>query len=110
LIVSAVVLGACGGGSAAEDAATAEVPDAPADARQDPLGLDVGAAVDAAHADARSSMDGGHLDGGAVSPRLPPPNGGLDYQLGGAYIPPAGVTILSRDRLASPTGGFYNVC
>jgi hypothetical protein len=41
---------------------------------------------------------------------LPPENGGLDYQLGGAYPPPAGVTIVSRDRNDPPASGLYNVC
>lgn len=41
---------------------------------------------------------------------LPPQTGGLDYQLGAAYPPPAGVTILSRDRLASPASGYYTLC
>jgi hypothetical protein len=37
-------------------------------------------------------------------------NGGLDYQLGGAYPPPEGVNIVSRDRTASIAPGLYNVC
>lgn len=41
---------------------------------------------------------------------LPPLNGGLDYQLGGAYPPPTGVTIVSRDRQESPATGLYNIC
>ncbi|MCP5066366.1 MAG: endo alpha-1,4 polygalactosaminidase [bacterium] len=41
---------------------------------------------------------------------MPPANGSLDYQLGGAYDPPAGVTVLSRDRKASPYAGIYNIC
>jgi hypothetical protein len=41
---------------------------------------------------------------------LPPPNGPLDYQLGGAYAPPAGVTIVSRDRSDTPAPGLYNIC
>ncbi len=41
---------------------------------------------------------------------LPPANAGLDYQLGGAYTPPAGVGIVSRDRTASPALGIYNIC
>jgi hypothetical protein len=41
---------------------------------------------------------------------LPPPDGGLDYQLGGEYPPPDGVTIVSRDRNASPEPGIYNIC
>lgn len=44
------------------------------------------------------------------TPVLPPPNVGLDYQLGGAYVPPAGVGIVSRDRHDMPAPGIYNVC
>lgn len=42
--------------------------------------------------------------------RLPPPGAGFDYQLGGAYAPPAAVTVVTRDRLASPAAGLYNIC
>ncbi|MFI2206180.1 endo alpha-1,4 polygalactosaminidase [Streptomyces sp. NPDC020192] len=45
---------------------------------------------------------------GAV--RLPPPHAGFDYQIGGAYPPPKGVRIVSRDRSASPAPGLYNIC
>ena len=41
---------------------------------------------------------------------LPPANGGLDYQLGEAYPPPAGVSIVSRDREAPIVMGLYNIC
>lgn len=41
---------------------------------------------------------------------LPPANAGLDYQLGGAYEPPAGVAIVSRDREAPIAAGLYNLC
>lgn len=41
---------------------------------------------------------------------LPPPDGGLDYQLGGAYAPPDGVQIVSRDRNEAPAPGLYNIC
>jgi hypothetical protein len=41
---------------------------------------------------------------------LPPEDGNLDYQLGGAYAPPAGVTIVSRDRAEAPAPGLYNIC
>ncbi len=41
---------------------------------------------------------------------LPPVNAGLDYQLGGAYTPPAGVTVVSRDREATPAAGRYSIC
>ncbi|GLY16530.1 hypothetical protein Kisp01_35450 [Kineosporia sp. NBRC 101677] len=42
--------------------------------------------------------------------QLPPVNGKADYQLGGAYKPPAGVTVLTRDREAKPVKGKYNIC
>lgn len=48
--------------------------------------------------------------GGAGSVALPPANGQLDYQLGGAYPPPSGVEVLSRDRNATPAPGRYNLC
>ena len=41
---------------------------------------------------------------------LPPPDAGLDYQLGGAYPPPDGVAIVSRDRTEAPAAGLYNLC
>ncbi len=41
---------------------------------------------------------------------LPPVNAKLDYQLGGAYTPPAGVTVVSRDRTASPASGLFTIC
>ena len=47
---------------------------------------------------------------GPTSLTLPPLDQGLDYQLGGAYPPPAGVKIVSRDRKESPAAGLYNIC
>ncbi|MFD4623767.1 endo alpha-1,4 polygalactosaminidase [Streptomyces sp. NPDC058475] len=41
---------------------------------------------------------------------LPPLHAGFDYQIGGAYPPPSGVRIVSRDRAASPAPGLYNIC
>ncbi|MFE1973971.1 endo alpha-1,4 polygalactosaminidase [Streptomyces hygroscopicus] len=41
---------------------------------------------------------------------LPPVHGGFDYQIGGAYTPPKGVDIVSRDRKDSPADGLYNIC
>jgi len=34
----------------------------------------------------------------------------FDYQIGGAYRPPAGVVIVDRDRHAHPVRGRYNIC
>jgi hypothetical protein len=45
-----------------------------------------------------------------AAPRLPPVPAGFDYQLGGAYAPPAGVKIVARDRTASPAPSLYNIC
>lgn len=42
--------------------------------------------------------------------RLPPPDAGFDYQLGGAYDPAASVGIVDRDRTESPVPGVYNIC
>ncbi|AZM51354.1 hypothetical protein DMA15_01115 [Streptomyces sp. WAC 01529] len=42
--------------------------------------------------------------------RLPPVNAAFDYQLGGAYPPPAKVRAVSRDRGAAPAPGRYNIC
>jgi hypothetical protein len=44
------------------------------------------------------------------APRLPDPNVGFDYQLGGGYTPPPGVTIVGRDRTDKPAGAGYDVC
>jgi hypothetical protein len=41
---------------------------------------------------------------------LPPAVAGFDYQIGGAYPPPAGVRVVSRDRGDKPAPGLYNVC
>ncbi|MEU6478066.1 endo alpha-1,4 polygalactosaminidase [Streptomyces sp. NPDC047017] len=47
----------------------------------------------------------------AAKPVSPPPaHAGFDYQIGGAYTPPAGVKVVSRDHEASPAPGLYNIC
>lgn len=46
--------------------------------------------------------------GGAVEPL---PEGALvDYQLGGPYDPPPGVTVVVRDVTATPAGAGYDLC
>lgn len=42
--------------------------------------------------------------------KLPEANAGFDYQIGGGYEPPEGVTVVSRDRGDSPAPGLYNIC
>lgn len=68
---------------------------------------DGGAGDDASVGDAGATTE---TDAATASFALPPENGGLDYQLGGAYPPPSGVTIVSRDRTEAPAAGLYNVC
>ena len=48
--------------------------------------------------------------GAAPAITLPPTHAGFDYQLGGAYDPPAGVQVVTRDRTAAPAPGLYNIC
>ncbi|MET4225223.1 endo alpha-1,4 polygalactosaminidase [Oerskovia enterophila] len=45
-----------------------------------------------------------------AAPAPPPTGAGLDYQLGGAYPPPDGVTVVVRDVTDSPAGAGYDVC
>ncbi len=47
---------------------------------------------------------------GAQEIRLPPAGGQYDSQLGGAYPPPPGALVISRDREAAPAPGLYNIC
>ena len=41
---------------------------------------------------------------------LPDRSAGFDYQLGGAYVPPPGVTVVERDRTDAPSGAGYDIC
>ncbi|MET9558278.1 endo alpha-1,4 polygalactosaminidase [Streptomyces sp. NPDC006645] len=51
---------------------------------------------------------GAQAEGAAPTP--PPAHAGFDYQIGGAYTPPTGVQVVSRDHEASPAAGLYNIC
>ncbi len=102
------LLVACGDSKSSEPGPEGDA-SAEADAAisRDASGLD--AALDASPNDTRDA--GTTPDAAAVTTvRLPPANGGLDYQLGGAYAPPPGVSIVSRDRTAMPARGLYNIC
>jgi hypothetical protein len=46
----------------------------------------------------------------AATVSLPPTHAAFDYQIGGAYTPPTGVRIVTRDHTASPAAGLYNIC
>jgi hypothetical protein len=81
-VAALVTMMACGGGGSDDDDPAAD------------------AAIDAFRPD-------------SVHPPLyetPTPNQPLDYQLGGGYEPPAGVTIVSRDRNDEAALGLYNIC
>jgi Glycoside-hydrolase family GH114 len=41
---------------------------------------------------------------------LPPTHVGFDYQIGGAYRPPNGVRVVSRDHGDDPAPNRYNIC
>jgi hypothetical protein len=47
---------------------------------------------------------------GAAKVVTPPVHAGFDYQIGGAYDPPAGVSVISRDHAAPAASGLYNIC
>ncbi|MFJ2774573.1 endo alpha-1,4 polygalactosaminidase [Streptomyces sp. NPDC087300] len=47
---------------------------------------------------------------GTAAVPLPPAHAGFDYQIGGAYTPPSGVRVVSRDHGAAPAPGLYNIC
>ncbi len=44
------------------------------------------------------------------APKDFPTSGGVDYQLGGSYPPPAGTTIVARDSTDRPAAGVYSIC
>ncbi|MFG1609471.1 endo alpha-1,4 polygalactosaminidase [Actinoplanes sp. NPDC049265] len=72
------------------------------------LALALGAAVVTGIGITAMNADAGVSRVAAVTP--PPVNAKFDYQIGGAYTPPSGVQVVSRDREASPAAGIYNIC
>ncbi len=48
--------------------------------------------------------------GAAGTVPLPPANADFDYQLGGAYPPPAAVRVVVRDRFDPPLSTAYSIC
>ncbi|MGE0790103.1 MAG: endo alpha-1,4 polygalactosaminidase [Sandaracinaceae bacterium] len=106
-----LLLIACDGDGADDDAGPASADAATRDGG--PSSADAGPRVDGGgSSDGGGTGDAGpRSDGGVVTLTLPPANGMLDYQLGEAYPPPTGVTVVSRDRNASPVGGgVYTIC
>jgi hypothetical protein len=56
----------------------------------------------------RSSGPPAHSPGPAITPL--PTTGAVDYQLGGAYPPPKGVTVVERDAGDRPAPHTYSIC
>ncbi|MFG3129860.1 endo alpha-1,4 polygalactosaminidase [Streptomyces tendae] len=57
-----------------------------------------------------AALDPGSTPAEAATYTPPPAHAGFDYQIGGAYTPPAGVEVVSRDHTAAPAPGLYNIC
>ncbi|MFI0875082.1 endo alpha-1,4 polygalactosaminidase [Streptomyces parvus] len=72
------------------------------------IAVAAGAGLLLSHAAATDSPD----TAAKAAPEVVPPtaNAAFDYQIGGAYTPPAGVEAVSRDRGSRPAEGLYNVC
>ncbi|MEV5582586.1 endo alpha-1,4 polygalactosaminidase [Streptomyces parvus] len=72
------------------------------------IAVAAGAGLLLSHASATGSPD----KAAQAAPEVVPPtaNAAFDYQIGGAYTPPAGVEAVSRDRGSRPAEGLYNVC
>ncbi|WP_405593157.1 endo alpha-1,4 polygalactosaminidase [Streptomyces sp. NBC_01190] len=68
------------------------------------------AALAATAAAAALPLLGSPSAGAVGSVPLPPAHAGFDYQIGGPYTPPAGVSVVSRDHDAPPAAGLYNIC
>jgi len=57
-----------------------------------------------------STLAVGPVSSAAGDVRLPPVDAKVDYQLGGGYPLPRGVTVVSRDRTDRPAAAAYNIC
>ncbi|NGO73743.1 endo alpha-1,4 polygalactosaminidase [Streptomyces boncukensis] len=59
-----------------------------------------------------AQINSSRASAGAEAPSAAPPpaHAGFDYQIGGAYEPPDGVRIVTRDHTDRPADGLYNIC
>jgi hypothetical protein len=67
-----------------------------------------GAAIGAAALTGSLLVQAPSTQAATVTP--PPTHAAFDYQIGGAYTPPRGVKVVTRDHTASPAAGLYNIC
>ncbi len=103
LLLAASVLAGCGGNDSNGGAGEADGSEGGASSG--------GAAGGVVSGSTSTGGMGGEGSGGSPgSVLLPPGNGPFDYQIGGAYPPPAGVVVVSRDRNDPPAPGIYNIC
>jgi hypothetical protein len=111
-LLLALSMTSCGAPAATPDGGSVRDAASSVDAEAPPLDGDPTDAFSIETSDGARSDSGPAADAFVVPGTfaLPPVNGGLDYQLGGAYAPPSGVTIVSRDRTESPAAGLYNIC
>jgi hypothetical protein len=65
---------------------------------------------DSATVDATSGTDPAIATRAHSGLRKLPTDAGFDYQLGGAYTPPKGVSVVGRDRTSNPLKGGYSIC
>ena len=107
-----VVLSGCASGGSLDEAGQASRPIAPTASSIPAATPGTRAPVPAAPGSQspapRATVPSAPSSGPTVS--LPTPNANFDYQLGGAYPPPSGVSMVSRDRTDPPAPGLYNVC
>lgn len=69
-----------------------------------------GSSPDGGGGNADAAVDTPPMTDGPLPLTLPPVNAKFDYQLGGPYTPPAGVTVVSRARNTTTAPGIYNIC
>ena len=100
----AIVLAACSGPGAPTGTGALEPPTTEA-ARSVPAPTTTGSATPTVPAAPTSSAGGA---GGTIT--LPPDRARFDYQLGGTYPPPDGVTVVERDSTEPPAAGAYGIC
>ncbi|MGI8434304.1 MAG: endo alpha-1,4 polygalactosaminidase [Nocardioidaceae bacterium] len=72
--------------------------------------LGAGTDTDPVGSDARELNSAAAGSSAQAGLRLPPVDAAADYQLGGAYPPPHGVRVVTRDRSARPSSAAYDIC
>lgn len=116
LAAAALVVAGCSSGGSEPDAAAAggssapssSVPGSSAPSSSVPSSSTPGSSSPVPTSKRSSNPSSAAAPTGSVA--LPPLGTKWDYEIGGAYAPPAGVRIVSRDSSATPAAGLYNIC